>query len=382
MKTKVLFLVSDFYHGGAQREMFELDSVIDKTSVDVSILCLSGLNNSEYFTDFFYEKHLDIKTTVFFLKDIIPDSKSILFKKVVNRIGVNKSIIRKRNALRTFLNGFTRVFFMGEYVFHSIAPILPQNYFEKVIIFIMSARFQGEHYRNINKKNKYIFVSAFDAKEQIAYEFEGFKDYEHIVLPLSLNPISNKRIWSFSSREIKRIGIFTRLNKSKPLDPFFYALHILLKESFKVELYIYGAGDAEEAGYMRYLNHLDIESKIFFKGHQEDIKKTIGEENLDLVWFQGYKNRPAGYAGLDVCLTGVPMLFWDFHNGKNNEINSISSIYPHFKDLILFVKATKDVLKNEDLAKSIAQKQYEEVLLNKNMEKNFDVVKHLIYNEE
>ncbi|GAA3614090.1 glycosyltransferase [Flavivirga amylovorans] len=378
MKTKVLFLVSDFYHGGAQREMFELDSVIDKSSIDVNILCLSQLNSSEYFTDFFYEKHLGIKTTVFFLEDIIPNSKSGLLKKIANRIQGNKNNLKKRKALETFLNGFTRVFFMGEYVFQSIASILSQNYFEKVIIFIMSARFQGEHYRNLPKDVKYLFISGFDKQEEVDYEFEGFTNYNHIPLLLSLRVSEAFNNWKFESHnKVKKIGIFTRLNKSKPLDPFFYALHILLNELPNVELHIFGAGDYKKAGYDRYISHLQLSKKIFFKGHQKDIKASINKERLDLVWFQGYNNKPAGYAALDICLTGIPLLLWDFYAGINIKINQTEEVFPHFKDLSLFVEASKKVLQNEEFANAVSEKQFKYVIDKRDIEQNINAIKHL-----
>ena len=40
--------------------------------------------------------------------------------------------------------------------------------------------------------------------------------------------------WKFHKTTAKKIGIFTRLNHDKPLDPFFYAYQILLKQNFNI----------------------------------------------------------------------------------------------------------------------------------------------------
>lgn len=382
MKSKILFIVSDFYHGGAQREMFELDSTIDKTKLDVSILCLSNLNKSKVFSDFFYDKHLKQNTNVYFLSDILKHKKNNRLRKVLKKLSITKKVMSKKQILLSnFIDSFGKVFFMGEYVYRELEPLLKPDYFDEIIIFIMSLRFQGEHYRNFSKNNKYLFISGLDKKEEIDFEFEGFNNYNHLTFPLSFKIYKKHNEWQFRKLEKnKKIGIFTRYNKSKPLDPFFYTLHILLKSMPNVELHVFGSGDYKKAGYNRYIDHLNLYNNVFFRGHQEDIKATINNDKLDLVWFQGYNNKPGGYAGLDVCLTGTPLLLWDFYKGKNPKINKIDEVYPHYKDLLLFVEASKSVLQNESLAKSISKKQFEKVSTERDINQNIKVIKHLFNN--
>ena len=42
----ILFIVSDFYSGGAQRETYELDLELKKRGVELEILCLHSLNSN------------------------------------------------------------------------------------------------------------------------------------------------------------------------------------------------------------------------------------------------------------------------------------------------------------------------------------------------
>ncbi len=383
MKNKVLFIVSDFYHGGAQREMYELDSTIDKTNTDITILCKSNLKKSPYFSDYFYKKHLALKTNIVFFSDIVSENnKKSLLKRGLNKLGITDSNEKKKKQLKTFLSMYDNVFFMGEYVYRPLASLLKLSYLDKITIFIMSGRFQGEQYRDLPKDNSYLFISGFDTKVQTDFEFEGFTDYKHIMLPLSLKIEKSHKKWTFSDKKIKKIGVFTRLSKAKPLDPFFYAYHLLLKELIDVELHVFGAGDYKEAGYDRYLNHLDLQNKVKFRGHQENIKETINNEGLDLIWFQGYLNKPAGYAGFDASLTGTPMLLWDFYNKDNPNINDLNYLYPHFKDLSLFVKASKTVLQDADLAKQISDRQFNDVVENRDINKNIKIIQHLLSSNE
>ena len=173
MKRTILFIVSDFYHGGAQREMYELDKVIDKEKVELDILCLSELNKSNSFPDYFYEKYKALKTNIIFLKDLIVKNKKSITNKILRKIskktGINLPSSIHQEKLNNFLSGYDQVFFMGEYVYQGLSPMIDNQILKNIIIFIMSARFQGEHYRNFSKDNRYIFISPFNSKEQVAY---------------------------------------------------------------------------------------------------------------------------------------------------------------------------------------------------------------------
>ena len=190
--------------------------------------------------------------------------------------------------------------------------------------------------------------------------------------------------WKFKEvTKVKKVGVFTRLHIDKPLDPFLYAYQVLLSEGVNVELHIFGIGNYKEAGYNRYINNLDLNGKVYFRGHQEDMKQTIIDEEIDLVWFQGFNNLPAGYAGLEACLTGVPQLFWDFFVGENSQINKLDGdvIYPHYKDLLSFVEASKKVLCDCEVAESLSKKQFQDVFNNRDIFKNIETVEKIFLEE-
>ncbi|CAI2765399.1 glycosyltransferase family protein [Flavobacterium collinsii] len=382
-KIKIIFLVSDFYHNGAQREMYEFDTSLDRSKFDITILSLTPLNTRADLTDYFYEKHLELGSKVIFLDDYFNKPNKSLAYKVLNK--VSRSFFKKKTSLKNnksvaaLLNDFDKVVFMGEYVYQYLATFIPHDFFQTVIIFVMCFRFQSENYRNFSKDNKYSFISVFDDLEQVEFEFQGFKDYTYQHMPLSLNISDIYKKWNFKdNNEIKRIGIFTRLHKDKPLDPFLYAYQILISQGVNVELHIFGIGDFKQAEYDRYINHLGLKDKVYFRGHQSDMKQTILDEKLDLIWFQGYNNIPGGYAGLDACLTGTPQIFWDFFVGENGQINKLDVVYPHYKDVLLFVEASKAILYDEKIAKSISDRQFQNVVDNRDIAKNIKTVEEIL----
>lgn len=371
MKNKYLLVVSDFYPGGCQRETYELDVVLHKKGIATEILCLNNLKAHDYFPDTYYSEHQALGTPIKFFKELIPD-KSNESKNVLLRFFND----RKSIYLDDYFNSFKEVIFFGEYTYKRLQRSISNSYTKQIKMFVVCSRFQGKTYREFNKENNYLFIDGFEDGPEVSYEYEGFRNYEHILLPLSLNPTTQYKKWCYNDQIVKKIGIFTRLSKAKPLDPFFYSFSILKELMPEIELHVFGSGTSEDAEYDRYIRHLDLKN-VFFRGHQENLKQTINDEKLDLVWFQGYNQRPAGYAGLDVALTGTPQLFWDFFEGENEHINDINSVYPHFKSITAFVKASHETLNSQQLSERISQDQFTYAFENRNMEKNWKVIEHI-----
>ncbi|UTN04611.1 hypothetical protein L0669_01610 [Flavobacterium bizetiae] len=382
-KKKILFIVSDFYHNGAQREMYEFDSALNKDKFELTILSLVELNTRLDLPDYFYEKHLCLGTKILFLKDFIKKNKKGLVSTILNKILRNSLNLKVRdNNIRnliTLFDNYDKVIFMGEYVYQSLSNSIQVDYFKKIFIFIMCSRFQSENYRNFEKNKQFVFMGGFDNTRQIEYEFEGFSNYKYEFMPLCLTVTNEYNKWQFNERcKTKKIGIFTRLHKDKPLDPFLYAYQVLLSQGYNIELHIFGVGNYKYAEYDRYINNLDLNDKVHFRGHQADMKKTILEEKLDLVWFQGYNNLPAGFAALEVCLTGTPQIFWDFFIGENIQINRLDVVYPHYKDLLAFVEASKKVLYDHKVADFLSYKQFHDVFNNRDIFKNIENIEKIL----
>lgn len=366
-KIKVLFVVGSFCRAGAERFAYEVDRALDKNVIHTTVFCLEPENeiSGNWKERYYDKKHLELGTSIIY-KDRFQEKKKSFFSRLQDYVlrKINVKIQKKTNSpLIDFLNSFDVIHWMGEYTFiHSV----PNQIKNKSLIHIMSARFQDDSiYKSFDFSRHYNFCSPFKEKE-IVYELNQFENYNHTFIPLALKMDNDKNIWKFNRESVKKIGIFTRIDRYKPLDPFLYAFHLLLDKMPNCELHIYGNGDPKSEGIIDIIERLNIKEKVLFRGHQDNIVATVFEDNLSLSWFQGYNNdRPAGYAGIDICTTGLPLLCWDFHPNPNDTINVI---YPHYKNLNNFVAKSFEVLNHEEIATELSQIQFEETKKDRNID--------------
>ncbi|WP_394673813.1 hypothetical protein [uncultured Chryseobacterium sp.] len=362
-KIKVLFVVAGFYRAGAERFAYELDRVLDKEKFDLTIFCLEKVKdiNPVWKIRYYEDLHKQLGTKIKYADEFI-DYRYTEQGRIRNKIKKYLGLFPKNPSfwnedLSNYLDEFDVIHWMGEYIYiNSVSDSVRK----KSLIYTMTARFQKRTlYDNFNHELYYNFCTGFK-KEELKYELEQFKNYHSVFVPLFMKIDEKKRRWKFQNSSIKKIGIFTRLDPFKPLDPFFYSFQLLLDRLPNCELHIFGNGDPIQTGMTQSLERIGMQDKVFFRGHQEDITDTAIDEKLDLSWFQGYNNdRPAGYAGFDICTTGVPLLCWDFKPNPNEYKNPV---YPHYKNLNQFVAKTIEILTDHNKAEDLSEKQYNDVL--------------------
>ncbi len=363
-KVKVLFIVSEFYQAGAQRFTYELDRAIDKNHFEVNILSLLPLGHNANWEDHYFTKHVELGTKVFFLSDIdkpfIPDWSQRIKKKLLN-----VPFPDRYEALNTFLDAYDVLYFVGEYNYPELEGKMTPAVRAKCLINIHNSIIQNPaNYARYDKSQTYHFVSGFRENE-IKSELSVFENFHHTFLPLSINLDDHGKLWSFHDTDKPRIGIFTRLTFSKPIDPFIYTFHILLERLPGAELHIFGNGDPEKEGISKYIRHLGLTGKVKFHGHQKDMKATAMKEKLNLVWFHGYYGIPGGFAGFDICSIGLPQLFWDFSHSDAG----VDTEFPMYNNIVAFADRTVRVLQDAQEAEKLSLAQYQYIQEYKNIQR-------------
>ncbi|MEO9145231.1 MAG: glycosyltransferase family 4 protein [Ginsengibacter sp.] len=389
-KKKILWVVYDFYQAGGQRYVYEICKALDKEKFEIDFLKAASIGHDKNWqNEYYYRPTLDLGCHVFLLGDIIKEKKLpergiskmlVKTKRVINKFSSPREqqpSIKKKEQIETFFSGYDHINFSGLNVYKTVClgySINPKNSF----IHILTARFQDKKniYEGLDKENSYHFISSFP-NETLASELEGFTNYTHTYYPLAFEtaPYDIKR--KEKSNQPSIIAVFTRLSSMKPLDPYFYALKLLLERGANVELRVYGAGDPEEIGLLRQLNYLYIADKVTFPGHVESIPELLKTAGIDLLWFQSNNQFPAGYAALEIAMSGLPQIFWDFADiGLKNPI---SEIFPSFTSLTSFVEYSEKLLKSTGLRKKLGLQQREYVQQNNSSRSHIHILEELFH---
>ncbi len=376
-KIKILFVVKGFARAGAERFMYEIDSALNKEKFVITILCLEKESkiNSKSVALYYKDRHIALGSKIVFI-----DSFLITYTIVRRIISKIKKISFKKtyedyieiDVFNNYLLNYDVISWIGEYTFFKT---LTKENLNKSLIHIMSARFQNPNlYKNFDFEYAYNFVSGFHESEH-KYEFKEFNKVNHFFLPLLLKIPFDQKPWRFIDSPVKKIGIFTRLDKYKPLDPFFYSFQLLQEKLPNSELHIFGGGDPNKEGMTRYLKNLGITDFVFFRGHQENIIETVLNENINLSWFQGHNNnKPAGYAGFDICTTGTPLVCWDF---MEKPVDPFNEVYPHYKSLTQFVAKSYELLTNCESAEKLSLQQFNQISSERNSEKQIHLLEDI-----
>jgi glycosyltransferase involved in cell wall biosynthesis len=371
--VKVLFVVSEFYQAGTQRFTFELDRALNKNKFSVEILCILPLNSSQQFSDYYYTKHLELGTKIYFLDDINTSTEPTFWQNIKHRLSGSEMPDESQN-IKHFFDQYEVISVMGEYNFPLIKKYCSAKNEKKILIHIMNSKFQFKQlYDNFSKLENYHFVSGFGEK-QIKWELDKFADYQHTYFNLNFKFENEFLKFQHKKSNTPKIGIFTRIYSTKPLDPFIYAFKSLLNKIQGAELHVFGSGDPKQEGIYRYVEQLQLEPSVFFRGHQDNILKTAVEEDLDLVWLHGYHGIPGGFAGFDIATAKIPQLFWNFGCAPNTQIHEC---FPMFNDIEAFANDSVYLLDNPLEAELLAEKQFEYINCNFNIIKNIHIMEEL-----
>lgn len=387
-KIKLLWVVYDFVQAGGQRYVFEICKALDKCKYQIDFLKLNTLNSDiNWNQEFYYQPTLDLGCSIYILPDILKSSikNSSIAQKIKNKIRkklrLKVNLNKNRNdqekvIIEKIFSEYKYVNFSGISAYETLCiqrGIHPIN----GIIHLLTIKFQGiDIYKNYNKELFYQFVSALEPNI-LNYELCDFKNFNHVYLPLSLE----ENIFDIEEKKVNSkiiIGVFTRLSIMKPLDPYFYALKLLLEKGLNLELRIYGAGNPKELGLIRQLEYLYIKENVVFCGHTESIKQTLIKEKFDLIWFQAANKQIAGYAALEIALGGVPQVLWDFCDvGVESDVQNY---FPSFTNLSKFLNYNTQLLQSKEQLKELGLLQRQFVLEKHSIEKNKGILENIYDN--
>lgn len=370
-KRKLLFVVAEFWQGGAQRHAFEIYKAVNKEIFNITILSLRDLESSTDWKDFYYERYKNQETPVYFYNQVNQKQSYTILDRLKRKL-FNFKLLPENWPFISFLNQFEKLVFIGEYTFPAIERFINNELRLRSFICVVNSIFQvPENYDRYDKSRNYKFISGFKSLNE---EFRGFSNFKHYYFPLSISFKDDNRMWVQKTKKQKIIGIYTRLTKNKPLDVFLFALHLMRLEGLDVILNIYGNGNPAELGILNNIKALSLTDYVIFKGHQENLIDSALNEELDVIWAHSYYGFPGGFASMDLSSIGIPQVFWNFTpNCENQECNEFKT----FKDINIFVEYNKQLLSDSSFAQTIGENQYLSIKTNNNIDENIKILEEI-----
>jgi glycosyltransferase involved in cell wall biosynthesis len=339
--VRLLFVINQFGQGGSERYLFELCSALDRRCFDVRILTRTGVDR----TGFYYHRLSALDIPIYPILPHVPDVRRLapaLSSWRPYRVG--------RNRVSSWLAGWR----VAEMVRSCdiVACIQIENFLalqdtlrnhQGVVVHLMSSRFQYSYdpYDEVRQDRRQRFVT-FDQSQND--EIRSIRNAETFQWPLSMDFTSYPEITipEVSDRPLK-IGIVTRLSREKPLEPLFRAFKELLTH-VDATLHVYGGGDPSIfAGEIR---RLDIERRVKFEGHRENLLAMLANDQLSMCWLMSVGTL-LGYASIELAASGMPMAFWNFGSWSAERIRRETGGAMHSFDSVReFVEFSRACLKN------------------------------------
>ena len=362
----MLFIVSEFYQSGTARLTYEIDCALNKEVFNTSILSLNPLNNSDQWDDYYNVLHEEIGTKIHFINDINQVVKPTIKERVLKKF-FNRELPDALQNVVDFLDKFDTISIMGEYNYNYVKRYIKSHHREKIFIHPVNSLYQKpDNYKAFEEGLHFNIVSGFLEKDW-DFEFGGFSSYSHCFIPLCFTLTNKSPLWLPPQNKVKKIGLFSRIGKTKPIDPFIYSFQILKEKISNVELHIFGSGNPEKEGVLRYVEQLGLKDSVKFRGHQTNMLDKAMNEDLDLVWLHGYHGLPGGWAGYDICHLGIPQVFWDFGGTRRSELKET---FPMSNKVVEMANLSHKFIVDKEEAKKLSDFQFEYTQKNQNI-KNF-----------
>jgi glycosyltransferase involved in cell wall biosynthesis len=271
-----------------------------------------------------------------------------------------------RIELNNFFDPYDLICFIQIETYYILQNFLNNN--SKIIIHLMSHQVQYKEplYTECLPNRNYRFVLA-DQNQQRDLSGSMTESAESQHIPLVLDMKDRNLVYKVPSGSPFKIAVFTRLSTEKPIEFFLYALHDLLQTN-DVTLHIYGRGNPNV--YSHTLNMLQIQNRVFFLGHKDNLERTITQDRIGIGWMLSADSY-IGYASIELASFGLPLIFWNLFESSYNVILSQTNGAIHsFQNNSDFISFNKVTLKYSDRLITLGKRLRDYVTSENNIDKH------------
>ena len=210
------------------------------------------------------------------------------------------------------------------------------------------------HFQSIDDYRSFVVLTD-SMKDDLTNDL----DYENFVVIPNLIP-DDKFIYDSVEKDLRKIGIFTRISPGKNLSDCLKAFKIVCDKKSDVELDIYGRAVKSEIEKLTILaEELEIDDKVHFKGFTSDVDSEM-RKSLCTLMSSYYEGLPL--AILESMANSTPVISYDTNYGPRDIIsNGIDGIVVDFGDFESMADHIIDFLDNPQKAIEMGLKAKEKI---------------------
>lgn len=363
-KKKILFIYEDLVQAGAQRYMYELINLLDERKFEIHILCGRNSNSARkdwkelyYFMlknkGFIMHRLMlnSIRNTPFYIQTGLKNFDDLFNK--ISRFIYERISFTRQYKIKKLLKIVDWITIFDHYTYSYIKKFnLPESKFD---IHLMSHYFQdNKMFSPFDKGKKHIFFIFCMKQKQEALKYGNLSSSNTFqFLPLLINLRNRANLYQklpVDETKVFKIGLFTRLDSNKMIEPFLIALKTIVSQHpSKCKLYIIG-NKTRNPNYTehikRFITFLSLEKNVKLEGHIDNLESFIFQKNIHVSWHYSAGNT-IGYSGIEVASYGIPSSFYSILPPNEKDVNDI-----HYSpDITSFVNRTMKLLTNHKFHK-------------------------------
>jgi len=384
MKRRILYITPGLQRAGAEKYVHDLILALDKSKFEAEVLTTDDVHSNTVFPHYYYfslkEQGITLHT---FLTPKFNEFKRIR-KWLPGKPG--GIVLRSFNAFAWIWNGVIvkihyrklgRLFSQYDFIsvidaltFHIVKKPLRKHRNYDIHLMCHQSQFDNQVYKSFEKHLAYNVV-YIDPNQVVEMKAQDLRIGKSCYFPLSININDYNRQYAPPANSFAfRIGVFTRINRAKPLNNIMAAFS-LLHTSAKAEIHLHIFGNKQDEEYFIELEQkiasLGLQNNVVFEGHSQNMLESIQNREINLVWGTSQAGF-VGYATVEAGAAGVPLVLSSVTEFENVPADDASHIPPYFYSPEKLARYTRQFI--EDGNTNMGKVMREHFTSHHNLEKN------------
>jgi len=307
-RYRVGIVCGTLVQGGGGRYAYELCRVLDRSRFDIDLLAIAPWGVKRHY---YAEPMRRFGTRI---RPILPLFRFRSVPAPLRPAALAGQNTYRRLLLPKLLSKYDLIATLSLDHFLDVQFMLPDQ--QPVVVHLLNHLHQYPHNRFLEwpQERVSLFICMDRIQEKEIYSNLARKVDAVVTVPLPIDPSQFKPITEWPETQRLVIGCFMRLQTDRSPMRILHAFAHLVKHTDS-ELRFYGRGDKLELS--NEARVLGIADRVVFCGHAQDMRQTILDDGINMVWLTGCDD-VVGYAGIELALLAVPVFLFNVEGNESS----------------------------------------------------------------